>query len=188
MPDPQQRVPAVPDQPKPPIRRDQRGWNVEPAPDGRGAPPAAPRPRMSWRIGLAVLALLIVNYASVALFAPSTNPRVRVPYSPFFLDQVQTNNVRDIAAQGTGIQGDFVKGLHYPRPNSTATTRFSTEVPAFADTNALSQLLQQHNVVINASPPSTGPSLLVNLLLGFGPALLIIGLLVVFARRAGGGA
>ncbi len=143
---------------------------------------------MSWRIGLAVLALLIVNYASVALFAPSTNPRVRVPYSPFFLDQVQTNNVRDIAAQGTGIQGDFVKGLHYPRPNSTATTRFSTEVPAFADTNALSQLLQQHNVVINASPPSTGPSLLVNLLLGFGPALLIIGLLVVFARRAGGGA
>ncbi len=187
--EPIREAPAQRDRREGPVQRDHRGWHVSPAPDGRGKPPPPKPPRMSWRIGAAVLVLLIVNYASVALFAPaSSNPRVKVPYSPFFLQQVQSGNVRDISAQGTAVQGDFVKQIHYPHPTSTATTRFSTEVPEFANNDALTLLLEQNNVVINASPPSTGPSLIVNLLLGFGPALLIIALLVFVARRAGGGA
>ena len=67
--------------------------------------------------------------------------RVRVPYSPFFLDQVRAGHVKDITSKGTAIQGTFTQA---GRKSGSGSRRrsFKTEIPAFADTNALSHLLQ----------------------------------------------
>src|SRR3954447_15513679 len=72
-------------------------WRVEPAPDGRGAPPPQrpplmPRKRRGTFIGVLV-ALLAVNFI-LAFITGSPEDRTRVPYQPFFLEQVRTGNVK----------------------------------------------------------------------------------------------
>ena len=138
---------------------------------------------------LAVVALVILglNYWAASR-AVQPAPRVRVPYSPFFLQQVRAGDIREITSNGTAIQGEFKQPTRYPPGQTgTKTTLFSTEIPAFADTDALSQLLQSKGVVINAQPLDTGPPWWQSLLLGFGPTLLFLGLLFWLFRRAAGG-
>ena len=126
--------------------------------------------------------LLVVNYY-VASRATQAHPRVRVPYSPFFLHQVQHGNVASITSKGTHVQGTFKQAEQYGK--SRKTKLFQTEIPAFADTNALSRLLQSKAVVQNAEPLETGAPWWEQVLVGFGPTLLFIALLVWAMRRAG---
>jgi cell division protease FtsH len=154
-----------------------------PAP--RGSSPREPqpprfRPSRAWI--LFFLALLAFNFylGSRATQPPS---RVRVPYSPFFLQQVSAGHVKEITSKGTAIQGTFTEQLRYA--GSKPTTRFETEVPAFADNDALSRLLQEKGVVVNAQPLDTGAPWWQDLLLGFGPTILFIFLLFWLMRRAG---
>jgi cell division protease FtsH len=146
--------------------------------------PTKPQPR--FRIGpvwiVVTLALLGLNYYLGAR-ATEQPSRIRVPYSPFFLQQVRDGNVNEITSVGTAIQGDFKTATKYK--DSAAVTRFATEVPAFADTNALSQTLESNDVVVNAEPLETGTPWWESLLVGFGPTLLFIGLLFLLFRRAG---
>src|SRR5436190_1913852 len=53
-----------------------------------------------------------------------------------------------------------------------------------ANTDQHTAPLQAGKVQVNAKPPEAGRSLLANLLLGFGPTLLLVGLFIWFARRA----
>jgi cell division protease FtsH len=129
-----------------------------------------------------IAVLLAVNYwASSMATRPAS--RVRVPYSPFFLDQVSAGHVTSITSKGTAIQGTFDRKLKYN--GSKATTRFKTEIPAFADTKALSQLLERKGVIVNARPLSSSAPWWENLLLGFGPTILFVLLLFWLFRRAG---
>jgi cell division protease FtsH len=148
----------------------------------RSTPPTPPRPRIGWQLVLFFVGLLILNvyFGSRATQAPS---RVRVPYSPFFLQQVQNGNVAAITSKGTAIQAQLRNKEPYGK--SKPTTKIKTEIPAFADTKQLSHLLQSKGVVVNAQPLDTGAPLWENLLLGFGPTLLIVGLLVLLMRRGG---
>jgi cell division protease FtsH len=91
--------------------------------------------------------------------------------------------VVSITSKGTAIQGTFSKPERYQ--GSKATKLFQTEIPAFADTNSLSQLLQRKRVIVNAVPLDTGAPWWQNLLLGFGPTLLFLVLLFWLMRRAG---
>jgi cell division protease FtsH len=174
----------------PPMPRDKRGWHVSPAPDGRGAPeptpsgpPAHRRPGFLWF----VLILITLNWVSVLLFQPSTGEqRVTVPFSPYFLEQVKTGRISSISSKGDTIEGNFRAKQRYPASNSkvTPTKLFATEVPTFWNGSQLSALLQEKGVRINAKSTSASQSLLAELLLGFGPTLLIVGLFVLIARRA----
>jgi cell division protease FtsH len=151
-----------------------------------GRTPKAKPPKPWWRVGwwwiALVIASLIPNYwaASSMMEEPS---RVRVAYSPFFLEQVRAGNVSEITSKGTTVQGTFARPQSYE--DSKPTTRFKTEIPAFADTEALSQLLERKRVVENAKPLDTGASWWNSLLLGFGPTILLVGLLFWLTRRAG---
>ena len=109
--------------------------------------------------------------------------RVRVPYSPFFLQQVKTGNVEEITSKGTDIQGTFKKEVTFE--DSKPTTRFRTEIPAFANTDELSQLLQENDVTVNAEPLEPGAPWWQTLLFGFGPTILFVLLLFWLFRRAG---
>jgi cell division protease FtsH len=108
--------------------------------------------------------------------------RIRVPYSPFFLQQVRAGNVESITSRGTAIQGDF-KVATKPPGTRTASVHFSTEIPAFANTNQLSHLLQRRNVEVNAQPLDTGVSWWKSLLYGFGPTIIFLLLLFWLFRR-----
>jgi cell division protease FtsH len=100
-----------------------------------------------------------------------------------FLQQVRDGHVLSITSQGTSIQGLFKTPQSYGK--SRPTNRFRTEIPAFADNDALSRLLVQKSVVVNAKPLDKGLPWWQNLLLGFGPTILFIGLLFWLMRRAG---
>ena len=118
--------------------RDKRGWRVAPAPDGRGAPeaPAPPRPHRSRRFVWLVV-LLALNFGSALLVRPAGQPRVRVPFSPYFVSAVQDGRVALIASTGNTIQGTFKAAVRYPAPDRMAplTTRFRPEVPTFWNDN-----------------------------------------------------
>jgi cell division protease FtsH len=111
--------------------------------------------------------------------------RIRVPYSPFFLQQVRRGNVQSITSIATTIQGDFVHATK-PAGTSPAATHFVTEIPSFADTNQLSLLLQRHGVVVNAQPLDNGGPWWERLILGFGPTIVLLLLLVWLFRRMSG--
>ncbi|MEA2335432.1 MAG: cell division protease FtsH [Solirubrobacteraceae bacterium] len=174
----------------PPMPRDKRGWRVAPAPDGRGMPEQAPsgppahrRPGFLWF----VLVLIAINWLSLLLFQPSSSqPRITVPFKPFFLAQVQNGQVKSITTKGDAVQGTLKKKVHYPAhdKNAPTTTLFATEVPTFWNGAQLTALLKEKNVTVNAKPASEGRSVIAELLLGFGPTLLIVGLFVLLARRA----
>jgi cell division protease FtsH len=170
--------------------RDKRGWHVAPAPDGRGMPDqeqsGPPMHRRQWFLWF-VLGLIALNWLSVLLFQPSsTPPRVTVPFSPVFLQDVEGGQVKSISTKGDTVEGTFTSKVRYPPTdkNATPTTEFKTEIPSFWNGSELSALLKSKGVQIVAKPATSSPSLLAELLLGFGPTLLIVGLFVLLARRA----
>jgi cell division protease FtsH len=159
-----------------------------PAPPPRGDTPnqqkPTPQPRFNVGRGWIIFALILLGinfYLGSRASEPAS--RVRVPYSPFFLTQVTDGNVKQITSKGTAIQGTFVKKTSFA--GGKPTTRFRTEIPAFANNDALSNLLQRKGVVVNAQPLDTGAPWWQNLLLGFGPTILFVFLLFWVFRRAG---
>src|SRR5919108_3503796 len=120
----------------------------------RSAPPPSSGPRPDEASGsrrrrrlirgliLLTAGLLVLNYWAASR-ATQGQARERIPYSPFFLDQVRAGKVAEIKSRGNAIQGTFRRPLRYN--GSKPTTRFKTEIPAFADTNALSRLLERKN-------------------------------------------
>ncbi|MHB1837039.1 MAG: ATP-dependent metallopeptidase FtsH/Yme1/Tma family protein, partial [Solirubrobacteraceae bacterium] len=174
--------------------RDERGWRVAPAPDGRGSPepPPATPPHRSRGFLVFVLLLLAFNLGSMLLLSPSGQQRVKVPFSPYFVSKVQAGQVASISSTGDTIQGTFKAAVRYPSTDAKAspTTLFATQVPAFWNHDELTALLQAHAVQINAQSTVQTTPLLESLLLGFGPTLLIVGIIILFMRRAaksGGG-
>ena len=151
----------------------------------QGTPPP-PAPRRSFRPGpawiLFFFGLLALNvFLSVRAAQPAS--RVRVPYSPFFLDEVRAGHVASITSKGTTIQGTFTEKLTYK--GSKPTDLFRTEIPTFANNDALSNLLEQKGVTVNAQPLQTGAPWWESALLGFGPTILFVFLLFWLMRRAG---
>ena len=150
----------------------------------RSPPPPSPRWRMLRRFLIFwIVVLLAINYWS-ANRALTPQQRIRIPYSPTFLDQVRRGNVAEIASKQTSVQGTFRSAVTYPPKGGHRSKVFKTEVPSFADNNQLSRLLESKGVVINAESPTTSAPLWKTVLFGFGPALLLIGLLFYLMRRS----
>jgi cell division protease FtsH len=176
----------------PPRKADPSGWRVDPAPDGRGAkpeskPPMIPRSRVFIAFLLGLLAVNLV----VSFVTGSPEERERVPYQPFFVEQVEDGNVSEISSQEDSIEGELKSEATYDPPGDSApvtVTSFETEVPAFINLAQLTALLDRQNVVINAEAPDEGRSLLVTLLLGFLPTILLVAFFVwLFRRQTRGG-
>jgi cell division protease FtsH len=164
--------------------REDRQTSASAPPAPRGSPPPQQRPRFrpsrAWIVFFLALLALNFYFGSRATQPPS---RVRVPYSPFFLQQVTAGHVKEITSKGTAIQGTFTQKVAYA--GSKPTTLFETEIPAFANNDALTSLLEENEVVVNAQPLDTGAPWWQNLLLGFGPTILFVFLLFWLLRRAG---
>jgi cell division protease FtsH len=148
-----------------------------------------PRSRQFFMI---LLGLLVVNLV-LSFVTRGPADRDRIPYQPFFVDQVEGGNVKEISSQGDSIEGELKRETNYTAPGKTKpvkVTKFKTEVPTFIDPAELTTLLGKEKVVINAKPPDTGRSIWATLLLGFLPTILLVGLFIWLIRRqtgAGGG-
>jgi cell division protease FtsH len=142
-----------------------------------------PRSRMFIAFLLGLLALNIL--LSVLTSGPASRPRV--PYQPFFVNQVTANNVKEISSKGESIEGELNHQATYDPPGDakpvTVDTKFKTEVPSFIDPAQVTALLTEHHVVINAEAPDSGRSTLGTILLGFLPTLLLIGFFIWLIRR-----
>ena len=135
-------------------------------------------------IYVVVLAVALgINYWAAHRVIQET--RIRVPYSPFFLEQVRADNVVTVTSTASHLQGDF-KQATKPAGSSTASIHFVTEIPSFADTNQLSRLLQAHGVVVNAKALDRGARCGKSILFGFGPTIVLLLLLFWIFRRMSG--
>jgi cell division protease FtsH len=163
-------------------------------PSPRGASRASP-PRLPRNIWWWFLAALVVNFLITRFMVPPADEPLAVPYT-VFRAQVETGNVEAIYAEGSTVEGRFRAAVTYPSegdlpPPGTrratpaeprTSTSFTTTVPSFVDPG-FEALLLQNRVEISAVPIRTGTSPLATLLLGFGPALLLIGFYVWIYRR-----
>ena len=144
-----------------------------------------------------VLALLVANHLLMRVFFPEPSS-ITIPYT-FFKKQIEAGNIGYVSSVGESIQGSFKTEVTFPParsepPSATApapppseqveprtSTRFKTQRPAFADPG-LEKLLEEKGVVIEAVDESV--SSWFQLLVGFGPTLLLIAAFVWMSRRA----
>jgi cell division protease FtsH len=139
---------------------------------------------------IAVLVGLLVLNLVLSFATRGPQQRERVPYQPFFVNQLNAGNVRDITSQAESLEGDLKKKATYDPPGSAKpveVTRFKTEIPSFIDPAELTKQIAGQDVVINAKPPDTGRGFLASLLLGFLPTILLVAFFVWIARRQMGG-
>jgi cell division protease FtsH len=169
-----------PDPRTPPVPPDPKRGNLRVS-GAREKPPMLPWSPRRFLIILAVLFLL--NWAIVAIFAPA-EPRISVPYNPTFLEELRDGNVKEISSTGEEVKGEFKRDVKF---EGDTAKDFETQVPTFANERQLSNLLEDQDVQVNASPPGER-SLLETLLFSFGPTILLVALFIWFFRRAAGGA
>jgi cell division protease FtsH len=132
--------------------------------------------------GIGIPVLLVVNiWAANHAFRPH---RLRVPYSPFFLQQIREGNIETITSKGTAIQGRL---KHSVVVRGERGRDFSTEIPSFADTGQLDRLLEAHDVPINAQPLEHVAPWWERLVLGVVPTVLLLLLLFWLFRKLAGG-
>ncbi|MFD0522849.1 ATP-dependent zinc metalloprotease FtsH [Paractinoplanes durhamensis] len=173
------------DAPKQPTRHPWRVEGAPPTPETDG--PKKPRP--AWmRFGWMLVLLLAVNWI-VSSFLLSPPERTSVSYT-FFLTQVQAANIKDFTSTGDTIEGEFTKKASYTPSGETKAEevdRFTTQRPSFADDDLFAKL-QAANVPVNADPPDAPAPIWQQILVGFGPTILLVGLLFWVGRRMAAGA
>ena len=123
----------------------------------------------------------------------AASQRVKVPFSPYFVSEVQAGQVASIASKGDTIQGTFKAAVRYPEQR-----REGHADDAVRDTGP--SVLEQRSADGAAAGPRRPDQRAVDrhrprlcscrCCLGFGPTLLIVGIIILFMRRAaksGGG-
>src|SRR5439155_10629118 len=136
----------------PPRKADRSGSSVDPASGGTGAPGEPNRPmipRSRWFIAF-LLGLLVVNLV-ISFVTSGPAQRQRIPYQPFFVDQIKAGNVSEISSQQDSIEGELKHEATYDPPGDAkpvTVTSFETEVPTFIDHTQVTRLLNRQDVVV----------------------------------------
>jgi cell division protease FtsH len=164
---------------------------------GQGPAQAKIPPRRTWPW---FVLILLANFLLIRQMKPGAEPSITVPYT-LFKEEVGKGNVEAIYSRGDTLTGRFKTPVTWPPPGEKNTfpkpergapqtaRSFTTTLPAFVD-RGLEKFLIDNHVEISARPTEEESNPLLTLLLGFGPALLFIGLYVWMFRRAarqGGG-
>jgi cell division protease FtsH len=128
-------------------------------------------------------------------FVPKT--QVQVLYHPWFIEQVEHDNIKSISFQGNEIRGELRQVQPYTAPTgaSTQVRRFYTYAPSEDLIRPVVERLQEHAkkaeekgvelVKIEGSPPNTPSGLAWVMILM--PTFLIVAFIWLMMRRARGG-
>ncbi len=146
---------------------------------GRGANPTPP---WLWLITLGLLTLIFWHFLPRA--------EVEVPYAPWFLQQVEADNIQSLSIQGVEVRGVLRQEQPYQGPTSTAPVpvrKFYTYFPSEASIEPVVQKLTSPRdgdsppVQIEAHPPNSHGLGWIMLLL---PTFVILVLIWLMMRRA----
>jgi cell division protease FtsH len=141
--------------------------------DDRTSQPRIRRLIAGRRVWALVAALLVVNWLVASAIREGGNDAPRVSYSEF-RESVQDGTVAEVTSMGDTIRGEL-------RKPSGGTTAFETRRPEFAH-DSLLELLERHDVVVKADREPE-PPVWRTVLVAFGPALVLVGLLALMMRR-----
>jgi cell division protease FtsH len=160
-------------------------WRTEGVPP----PPPAPSGRRSFRptskFWLVLAGLLVLNWL-IGAWAMSKNLPTTIPYTEF-RHELEAGNVAEVRSRGDIIQGTFKQETTVGKGAETRQFKeFRTVRPTYAQDDLLTDLDRQ-GVTVLAQPPDVQAPLWQQLLAGFGPTLLLVGLWVYLMRRTGGG-
>ncbi|AMV37268.1 ATP-dependent zinc metalloprotease FtsH [Planctomyces sp. SH-PL62] len=167
---PQQQEP--PRRPSPPPAR---------KPNGAGGPPTPP---WLWVILLGGFAFIFWQ------FIPK--PETSVVYNPWFLDQVDQDNIKSVSLMGTEVRGELREAREYqPSPTSTTAVEVRKFITYFPSEDSIQPVVEKlrkggktpaERVRIEPSPANqaTGVVWLMLLL----PTFLILGFIYLMMRRA----
>jgi cell division protease FtsH len=143
-----------------------------------------PSKRPSWATMLfwLLLAFLVFAWSLPSLLSQGgSQGNEPVTYSTF-VGQVNANNVQSVTIQDYTVTGTF-KSPVPSQDGKTKSTRFTTTVPQFGNSDLI-PLLQAHHVAIEVQPSNSGSATFwLNILFFFGPILLLLWLFWGMGRR-----
>jgi cell division protease FtsH len=163
---------AAPPQPPP------RPWRTEGLPKSE-----PPKPRRRW-IAAAVWILGYLLLFGVLTLQDRLSGPQPVPYTEF-KSQVANTNVDELFARGDSIEGQLKKAAPLPGKQNRTYQQFTTERPTFASDDLLAELTAE-GATVRATPLVQQRGFLTNLLISFGPILLLVGFYVWMFRRQQG--
>jgi cell division protease FtsH len=141
--------------------------------------------RPSTSFWVVLLGLLALNWL-VGAWVTSTTLPVTIPYTEF-RGQLEAGNVAEVRSRGDTIQGTFKAPTAIGDVgDGERFEEFRTVRPTYAQDDLLRDL-DAHQVVVRAEPPEEQASFWEQVLVGFGPTILLVALWVWLMRRAGGG-
>src|SRR3954469_20906767 len=139
--------------------------------------------RQPW-VWVVALTLLVGNWLIFSHVGSKPEP-ARVPYTVLRVE-AERGNVAEVTSQRDEIRGRFRAVVRMP--GGERVLQFKTVRPAFAGDDRLLELLIAKHVSVNARPLLVERPLWQSLLLGFGPALLLVGFIVwIMGRTRAGG-
>ena len=163
-------------------------WKIEGLP--KKPEGGAPKPPFSWwKILVRSLLFYVVIFGLLSLQDAWTRPAT-ISYTEFD-GQVTAGNVKEVFARGNTIQGELREERPLPlAPEGKAGggeatkqyTRFHTERPIFAQDNLFERLIGS-DTVVRAEPLVQQRGPLTNLLISFGPILLLVAFYLWMFRR-----
>ncbi len=163
---------SAPEQPPP------RPWRTEGLPQGQSG---KPRPR--WVIAVAWLVGYLLLFGMLTVQDRLSAPQL-VPYTEF-KHQVASKNVGELFARGDSIEGQLKKAAPVPGEGDRTYQQFTTERPTFAGDDLLAELTNG-GATVRATSLVQQRGFLTNLLISFGPILLLVGFYVwMFKRQQG---
>jgi cell division protease FtsH len=107
-----------------------------------------------------------------------------LPYTEF-KRQVADKNVQELFARGDSIDGQLKKPAPLPGQKDRTYQQFTTERPTFASDDLLAELTAE-GATVRATPLVQQRGFIANLLISFGPILLIVAFYVWMFRRQQG--
>jgi cell division protease FtsH len=162
----------------PPPQQPQRPWRAEGLPKGE---PPKPRPR--WVTSAAWIVGYFLLFGLLTIQDRLSGPQA-VPYTEF-KGQVTGKNVQEVFARGDSIEGQLKKAAPLPGHQNRTYQQFTTERPTFANDDLLSELTVG-GTTVRATPLVQQRGFLANLLISFGPILLIVAFYIWMFRRQQG--
>ena len=162
----------------PPRQQPQRPWRAEGLPKGE---PPKPRPR--WITPVIWIVGYLLFFGLLTLQDRLSGPQP-VPYTEF-KSQVAGKNIQEVFARGDSIEGQLKKAAPLPSHQGRTYQQFTTERPTFANDDLLEELTGG-GTTVRATPLVQQRGFLANLLISFGPILLLVAFYVWMFRRQQG--
>ncbi len=150
----------------------------------------SPTPPWLWLLLIGGFALIFWQ------FVPKTE--IQVLYYPWFIEQVDSDNIKSISIQGNELRGELRKEQHYLNPATLTTMlvrKFITNAPSEASVEPIVQKLIQNDrklqaenkktvepIRIDPQPPNSAGGLAWIMLLL--PTFVILGFIYLMMRRA----